>query len=237
MSARARLNGDRGPLADRIVSVATDLFIRNGYKGVSFLAIARDVGITHSNIHYYFPTKACLAEAVMDAYVAGTTADFRAIWTTEQTDLRGKFVGSRDWIWRRYVRFNPDGTGGQDWGLLARFVAEADLLTPAMRKTIRASLQSMEGFIGAGIDMAMRRGELSGEAPRHALVMQISSLLHTSRHITRIDGSFTRLDELLRWTFEVIRQAYGRQAYDPGAPIPPWPEPEPMSEMTITNER
>ena len=232
MSARARLNGKRGPLADRILSVATDLFIRHGYKGVSFLLIAREVGITHSNIHYYFPTKAYLADAVMDAYVAGTTADFGAIWTSRQTDLLQKFVDSRDWIWHRYVRFNPDGVGGHDWGLLSRFVAEADLLTPAIRKTIRVSLQSMESFIDAGIDMAIRRGGLSGEAPRHALVMQISSLLHTSRHITRINGSFNRLDELLKWTFEVIQQAYGT-----GAPTPPWPKLKSVSKITITKER
>ena len=42
--------------------------------------------------------------------------------------------------------------------------------------------------------------------------MQVSSLLHTSQHITRIEGNFQRLDELLKWTFEVIQRAYGTPA-------------------------
>ena len=216
----------RGALRDGIVVVATELFIRHGYKGVSFLAIARELGITHSHIHYYFRTKALLAEAVVQAYVAGTTADFRAIWTTEASDLLTRFVASRDWIWRQYVRFNPTGVGGQDWGLLARFVGEADLLTPAIRKTIRATLAEMDRFIETGIDLAVRCGELSDQAPRHALVLQISSLLHTSRQITRIEGNFARLDELLKWTFDVIQRAYGSSAVNRA-----WPAVEPTGSI------
>ncbi len=197
------------PLEGRILAVATDLFIRHGYKAVSFLAIAKEVGITHSHVHYYFRTKLLLAEAVLDAYVAGTTADFRAIWTDPDADLLTRLTGSRDWIWRQYLRFNPGGAGGQNWGLLARFAAEADLLTPGMRKTIGATLREMDGFVEAGFVHAIRRGELAADAPVQALVLQVSSLLHTSRHTTRLEGSFRRLDELLKWTYEVIHLAYG----------------------------
>lgn len=224
--------GGDGTLQDRILVVATELFIRHGYKGVSFLGIARKLGITHSNIHYYFRTKAVLAEAVVEAYVAGTTADFRAIWTNEQSDLRASFIQSRDWIWRQYVKFNPGGVGGQDWGLLARFVGEADLLTPVIRKTIRRTLEEMESLIAFGIELAVRRGELSQDAPKHALVMHISSLLHTSRHITRIEGNFQRLDELLRWTFEVIQRAYGTRATGSV-----WPAAEPARSNGARSQR
>ena len=199
----------QGALRDRILAVATDLFIRHGYKGVSFLGIAKELGISHSHIHYYFGTKALLAEAVVNAYVAGTTAAFRCIWTTEAFGLLARFVQSRDWIWQQYVKFNPDGVGGQNWGLLARFALEADLLAPTIRKTIRTTLEEMESFIETGIDRAIQRGELSRDAPRHALVLQVSSLLHTSQHITRIEGNFQRLEELLKWTFDVIQRAYG----------------------------
>ena len=199
----------RSALQDRILTVATDLFIRNGYKAVSFLAIAKELGVTHSNVHYYFKTKSDLAEAVLNAYVAGTVADFESIWTTEDADLLSRFVQSRDWIWRQYVRFNPGGVGGQNWGLLARFASEAEMLTPAMRQCIGRTLSKMDSLIGVGIDFAVRCGELSSDVPRHALVLQISSLLHTSRHLTRIEGNFERLDELLRWTLDVVMRAYG----------------------------
>jgi len=209
MPPRTSLNTLAAPLEERILAVATDLFIRHGYKGVSFLAIASVLGIGHSHIHYYFRTKSRLAEAVLDAYVVQTKADFQAIWTGEGCSLFDRFVRSRDWIWRQYVRFNPGGSGGHNWGLLAGFVADAELLTPSMRKTIRTTLEDMDRFIDTGIGRAIRSGELSAETPRHALVLQISSLLHTSRHIIRFDGSFQRLDDLFQWTFEVIGRAYG----------------------------
>ena len=37
----------------RIREAATDLFIRDGYNGVSFLGIGKELGITHSNIHVH----------------------------------------------------------------------------------------------------------------------------------------------------------------------------------------
>ena len=211
MPPRTNLNTAeaQAPLEERIVTVATDLFIRRGYKGVSFLAIAAALGISHSHIHYYFRTKARLAEAVLDAYVSHIKADFQAIWANEEASLFDRFVRSRDWIWQQYVRFNPAGSGSCNWGLLAAFVAEADLLTPSMRKTIRTTLEEMDRFIDAGIDRAIRQGELLPDTPRHALVLQISSLLHTSRYVIRFEGSFQRLDDLFKWTFDVIGKAYG----------------------------
>ncbi len=208
------MTGDpgQGVFQDKILALATDLFIRNGYRGVSFLGIAKALGTTHSRIHYYFPTKAVLAETVLTAYVANTKADFRTIWTTRDADLLDRFLQSRDWIWRQYIRFNPAGAGGQNWGLLSRFASEADLLTPAIRKIIGTTQDDMDGYIGLGIRQAIERGELSEDSPEHALVLQISSLLHTSRYITRLDGGFQRLDQLLQWTFDVIQRAYGTVA-------------------------
>lgn len=216
------MSSDRGPeassdrnhgvLQDRILALATDLFIRHGYKGVSFLGIAKELGTTHSHIHYYFPTKAVLAEAALRAYVENTKMDFRSIWTAAESDLLSRFVQSRDWIWRQYIKFNPGGAGGQNWGLLARFAGEADLLTPAIRKIIGTTLEDMDAYIRFGIRLAIEQGELSRDSPEPALVLQISSLLHTSRYITRLGGGFHRLDQLLQWTFEVIQRAYGTRA-------------------------
>lgn len=208
----------RETIEARILAVATDMFIRHGYKGVSFLTIAKEVGITHSHIHYYFRTKAVLAEAVLDAYVASTTADFRAIWTDQDLDLLTRFVRSRDWIWRQYIRFNPEGVGGQNWGLLSRLAQDSDLLNQGMRRTIRTTLRAMDSFVEKGIGLAVKRGELSSDAPIAALVLQVSSLLHTGWHTTRLEGSFRRLDELMKWTFEVISLAYGA-----GGPVRNWP--------------
>jgi AcrR family transcriptional regulator len=209
--ARA-VNGDAIP--DRILAVATELFIRHGYNGVSFLTIGKELGISHSNIHYHYRTKAVLAEAALKAYASQAKSDFEEIWTSTESDLLTRFIRSRDWIHRRYLTFNPKGAGGQNWGLLARFASEAEAMSPGVRKILRATMDDMDSFVAVGIDLAVERGELSIDTPRNALVLQVSSLLHTSRNITRFAGSFKRLDDLLKWTFEVIQRAYGTKAMD-----------------------
>ena len=209
---------DRELIRDRIVATATDLFIRQGYNGVSFLAIARVLGISHSHIHYYYRTKAVLAEAVLGQYIEGAKADFRRIWASEDANLLSCFVQSRDWMFHRYLAYNPGGSGGHNWGLLSRFATEAEAMSPAVRRMLRSTLDEMDSLIADGVSRAVARGELSQDAPKAALVLQISSLLHTSRNLTRLEGSFERLDDLLHWTLAVIRKAYGR---DP-APLR-WP--------------
>ena len=75
----------------------------HGYNGVSYLDIARELGTTHSNVHYYFRTKAKLAETVLRS-VSGfdTQRSPRGIWTDPATDLLAKFIKMRDWIHSRY---------------------------------------------------------------------------------------------------------------------------------------
>lgn len=48
-----------------IVRVATSTIARAGLPGLRVRAVARDVGITHATLHYYFPTKADLINAVL----------------------------------------------------------------------------------------------------------------------------------------------------------------------------
>lgn len=48
-----RALSDARSTPEQIEAVATELFIRDGYRGVSYLGIGKELGITHSNVHYY----------------------------------------------------------------------------------------------------------------------------------------------------------------------------------------
>ena len=92
-------------------------------------------------------------------------------------------------------------------------------MSPSARKTLRTTLEDIDSYIDTGIGLAIERGgNVATRRRATRLVLQISSLLHASRHITRFEGSFRRLDDLLRWTFEVIHRAYGSRT-----PIAEWP--------------
>lgn len=56
--------------AEQIRSVATQLFARHGYEGVSLQAIAERVGVTKQTLLYHFPSKDVLRKAVLDQVFA-----------------------------------------------------------------------------------------------------------------------------------------------------------------------
>jgi AcrR family transcriptional regulator len=203
---------DELPIEDQIAAVATELFIRNGYHGVSYLGIGKELGITHSNVHYYYRTKAALAEAVLRRVARETLGATEAIWTDRETSLAEKFVRMRDWTFGCYLRFNPDGKGGRPWGLLSRFSMEADALTADMRQTIRSTLRRLEDGIREAVQIAVAGGELARDTPVEGVTLQISSVMYQSGLLTRHAGGFARLDELLHWTIAGLLRAYGPAA-------------------------
>lgn len=207
-------------VTSRIEEVATRLFIRHGYNGVSYLDIARELGITHSSIHYYYRTKAVLAEAVLRRVAEATLGAMKNIWTDPTTSLFDKFTGTRDWIYGQYLLFNPGGKGGRPWGLLSRFTLEADALTPAMRRLIGSSVDKLESHIATGVRAAVQSGELARDAPEAGITLQIASVMSVTGQMTRHSAGFERLDELLRWTYVGVERAYGAAA----TRHRPWPE-------------
>jgi AcrR family transcriptional regulator len=209
MRASRAIATETTDLATRIEEVATRLFIQHGYNGVSYLDIARELGTTHSNVHYYFRTKAKLAEAVLRSVSETTNKVTTEIWTDGDTDLLAKFIKMRDWIYSLYLMFNPAGRGSHPWGLLSRFSMEADALSSDMRATIRATLEQFEASIATGVRKAVEHGELRPDAPQAGIALHIISVMSLTGLITRHASGLDRLNELMRWTYLGIVRAYG----------------------------
>ncbi len=223
MSARVR-RADTAALPGedakaRIEDVATRLFILHGYNGVSYLDIARELGTTHSSIHYYFRTKDVLAEATLRRVAEDTLARQKAIWTDPGRTLCDKLIAVRDSIHAQYLAFNPDGKGGRPWGLISRFTVDADSLSPAIRRLIRLTIDRLDEHIATGVRLAVEQGELDADTPQDGVALQIASLMSATGQLTRRGSGFERLDELLRWTYVVIVRAHGRRPRRPR----PWP--------------
>jgi AcrR family transcriptional regulator len=215
MSRAKALNPD---VSARIEGVATRLFILHGYNGVSYLDIAREMGVTHSSIHYYYRTKAVLAEAVLRRVADATLGAMKSIWADPSTTLFAKFVATRDWIHGQYLRSNPGGKGGKPWGLLSRFTSDAEALTLPMRRVIRASVDKLEEHIATGVAASVAHGYLAADAPQDGITLQIASLMSVTGQITRHAAGFERLDELMRWTHACLERAYGA-----AETVPAWP--------------
>lgn len=56
---------------DEITALATQAVQRSGLRSVSFRQLADEIGIKSSSVHYHFPTKPDLAEALIKEYTEG----------------------------------------------------------------------------------------------------------------------------------------------------------------------
>jgi TetR/AcrR family transcriptional repressor of nem operon len=66
-ATRARLQADT---AQRILDVAERLVQSRGFNGISYANVAAELGITKASLHYHFPGKAELGEALIVRYAA-----------------------------------------------------------------------------------------------------------------------------------------------------------------------
>ena len=67
---------------------AEDLSRRRGFDGFSFGDLAERLGIRKASIHYHFPTKARMAEAVVERYTTRFLAELSALDGPPATRLR-----------------------------------------------------------------------------------------------------------------------------------------------------
>lgn len=201
---------EKNGVRERIIATAADLFVRRGYTAVSFLQIARELGIAHSGIHYYFKTKDVLAERVLATYCHDTLEFYRDVWCGNDTSLTEKCLRVRDWIYQRYMKYNPGGQGGKVWGLLTRFSIESDLMPSSIKIMIKETESQIQKLVQDGVEISRGRGDICPDAPVSEIAIHLATVLQASTQVTRYAGSFQRLDDWLRWTCETIELSYGQ---------------------------
>ena len=207
-------------IRERIKSRATEMFIRHGYNGVTFLDLSKELGINHSLVHYHFGTKAKLAEEVLRDFAERGIRENRLIWGDPNRTLLDKFVKARDRMYRRFVLFNPGGTMQHPTGLVSRFSFDAESISPELRTLVRATHDALDACIADAVRIAVDRGELRSDTPQHLVMLQISSILFVAGPTARYGWEFTRLDDHFRGALETLYLAYGTEKTPPA----PWPK-------------
>lgn len=66
----ATSNSNGGTTKDRILDIATDLFLERGYGEAPLSAIAAEAGITKASRNYHFPSKDALLMAIVAPFLS-----------------------------------------------------------------------------------------------------------------------------------------------------------------------
>lgn len=195
-------------MKEAIKAIATELLIRNGYQGFRFRDVADHLGTTRANIHYYFGSKQKLADEVIVDYVEQTLANWTANWQSEAS-FADKIHGMMESNRQRYLKHNPTGETANPWSLIGRMRLERDLIGADARKALHDFGVTLERLVVAGIDQAVKRGELSDDIPRGDIALQLVAIANSAGPITQDGGNFDRLEQLYRSFARVVRHAYG----------------------------
>jgi TetR/AcrR family transcriptional repressor of nem operon len=196
----------------RIKSLALDLLIQHGYRGVTFGDLAETLGTTRANIHYHFGNKQTLVEEVLVDYVETTLAALQAVWTTPGLPLARKIETMVEYSRTRYAKYNPPGKEGRPWSLIARMRQDSEALTPAGRAALQRFGKELHACIVGAIEDAKARREFVAWMPVEDVALQLVSIANSAGPITQDAGDFDRLEQLYAAFTRIMTHAFGREA-------------------------
>jgi len=144
-SADSDTASGQSPTADRILDVAESLIQRRGYNAVSYGDLAEELDMTTAAIHYHFPSKADLAQALVGRY-RRVSAQKRATVREQNGALREQLV--------QYIELFAGIVDGGGFCLCGILAADAETLPDAARQEVETFFAEQEDWltemIGAG---------------------------------------------------------------------------------------
>ncbi|MEM7136012.1 MAG: TetR/AcrR family transcriptional regulator [Myxococcota bacterium] len=167
---------------DDILDAAERLFAGKGFDGVSTAAIAKEAGVSQSQIHYHFDTKQKLWDQVMGRRFADYFAAQSLLLDDQQTDELARLRDSIASYWRFFEKY-PN---------YVKLLSRADLdRAPTVRPEDEGPAEEMADELmvrGAEIIAAAQRsGAIRDDVRPEFVILGFLSLVahwfHTGRHI------------------------------------------------------
>ncbi|MBX2847730.1 MAG: TetR/AcrR family transcriptional regulator [Acidiferrobacterales bacterium] len=166
----------------QLKNVATDAIQRKGFTELSFRTLASDVGIKSASVHYYFPRKQDLANALIEKYAE----DFELLLDNIDSDkvkLRDKLDG--------FVAIFERVLKDEKFCLCGMLAAEVETLDEEGRLLLSRYFQLSEGWLSSVLKTG--KDELATNITPKKLARIILSGLEGAILLDRVDRSKTRL--------------------------------------------
>jgi len=134
---------DKATQRELLTKAAQNSVQRGGLKALSFRTLADEVGIKSSSVHYYFPEKADLAQALIEEYSENFAAELQRISNTKG-NLRSKL--------RRFIGIFEEVADNEKVCLCLMLAAEVEHLTEDNKKRLGQFFQYMEDWLSELLD-------------------------------------------------------------------------------------
>lgn len=141
-----------GTTQQTILSSALSLMQRCGYHAFSYADIADQIGIRKASIHYYFPSKQDLAQAVV--------AHYRATARAGLAQLQHAIQDPAQQLEAYIAYFGEEVEGQPRICLCALLAAEMLTLPEPVRAEVRGYYQEHEAWLAAVLESGQQQGRL-----------------------------------------------------------------------------
>lgn len=182
--AAARSKG-QNDTAQRILDVAERLVQSRGFNGFSYANIAAELNITTASLHYHFPSKAELGEALIVRYSARFADALQAI-DSSVPDAPAKLAA--------YASLYADVLRGERMCLCGILAAEYDTLPDAMREAVVRFFDENEVWLAGVLAEGDADQTLSFDGSSRDAAQTILSGLEGAMLVTRPYGDMARFD-------------------------------------------
>jgi TetR/AcrR family transcriptional repressor of nem operon len=189
--ARVRQRVEAADTASRILDVAERLVQTRGFNGFSYADVAAELKISKPSLHYHFPSKAELGEALIGRYAVRFADALLAI------DDRGDGAAAK---LDAYASIYADVLKEQRMCLCGMLAADYDTLPPPMRHAVVRFFDENEAWLTRVLEQGAEEGtlHLSGSASEaaQAIVSGLEGALLIARpygDVARFQAASTRL--------------------------------------------
>jgi TetR/AcrR family transcriptional regulator, transcriptional repressor for nem operon len=181
--------------AQQTLEVAERLVQVRGFNGFSYADVATELHITKASLHYHFPGKAELGEALIARYSA-RFADALERIDRETTDARAKLEA--------YVSIYSGVLRANRMCLCGILAAEYETLPTSMRDAVTRFFENNEAWLTNVIAQGQADGRLSVRVTASDASQMILNGLEGAMLLARTHGGLTRFQSSARQLLDTL---------------------------------
>ena len=181
MAARSR----NGATSEKILDVAERLIQVRGYNGFSYADIASALDLTKASLHYHFPSKAELGQALMHRYTHAFLAALAELDTRLDCE-RAKLEA--------YVGIYSSVLANKRMCLCGMLAAEYATLPKAVKSEVTKFFDANESWLAMHLDAGRERKVLRFSGDAHEAAQLLVAGLEGAMMLARTYGDLARFE-------------------------------------------
>lgn len=187
----------------RILDVGERLVQVRGFTGFSYADVASELSITKASLHYHFPTKADLGEAIIARYSERFT-DALADIDTNLTDAPAKLAA--------YAGLYTQVLRNERMCLCGMLAAEHEIIPSPIRDAVIRFLDDNEAWLTRVLEQGLNEHTLSFSAPATLTARSIVSGLEGAMLVARPYGATERFEAAAAQLLTSLAGTHHRQS-------------------------